>query len=119
MHMHRLHMKITNMKRHRQCPAQLAVGNGLPSFYHLRPKAKFGVMSSFALDDSGSVSDLTCYITKLGSPAGHGSFSQVYQSTMVTSEGNIEVAVKVLLIDPERSMAKIEKAPEATASDML
>ncbi|KAJ8597342.1 hypothetical protein M405DRAFT_555123 [Rhizopogon salebrosus TDB-379] len=73
------------------------------------PKAKFGVMSSFALDDNDSVSDLTCHITKLGSPTRHGSFSQVYQSTMVTSEGKIEVAVKVLLIDPERSMAKIEK----------
>ncbi|KAJ8597337.1 kinase-like protein [Rhizopogon salebrosus TDB-379] len=68
-------------------------------------------MSSFALD---GVSDLTDHITKLGSPTRHGSFSQVYRSTMVTSEGKIEVAVKVLLIDPERPIAEIEKRLAST-----
>jgi hypothetical protein len=53
------------------------------------------MMSSalIVLRSDDSISDLTCHITKLGLPARHGSFSQVYQYTMVTSEGKIEVCL--------------------------
>ncbi|KAG1837934.1 kinase-like domain-containing protein [Suillus subalutaceus] len=66
-------------------------------------------MRGFALEDD-IVGDLTPLITKLGSPITCSPFSQVYRSTIEASRGTTEVAVKVIIIDHKRTMAKIEKA---------
>lgn len=66
-------------------------------------------MMGFVLED-GIVGDLTPLITKLGSPIICSPFSQVYRCTIEASKGTTEVAVKVIIIDHKRTMAKIEKA---------
>lgn len=53
--------------------------------------------------------DLTPLITKLGSPITCGPFSQIYRCTIEANKGPTEVAVKVIIIDHNRTMAKIEK----------
>lgn len=65
-------------------------------------------MREFALED-GTISDLTPLITKLGSPITYGAFSQVYRCTIGASKDPTEVAVKVIIIDRKRTMAKSRK----------
>ncbi|KAG2030010.1 kinase-like domain-containing protein [Suillus americanus] len=58
-------------------------------------------------------SDFTPQISekfKLAHPCASGSFSDVYQFTIETSEGTTEVAVKVLNINPGRAVEKCDKA---------
>ncbi|KAG1904345.1 kinase-like domain-containing protein, partial [Suillus fuscotomentosus] len=63
----------------------------------------------FALEYNTAV-DLTSLINKLESPITINSFSQVHRCTMMASEGTREVAVKVIIIDHNRAMPKLEKA---------
>lgn len=62
-----------------------------------------------ALEDD-TIDDLTSLISKLESPITLGSFSQDYRCTIGASNGTMEVAVKVITIDYNRAMAKLEKA---------
>ncbi|KAG1851116.1 kinase-like domain-containing protein [Suillus subluteus] len=57
-----------------------------------------------------TVVDLTPLISKLESPITLGSFSQVYRCTIGASKGTMEVAVKVIIIDYNRAMPKLERA---------
>ncbi|KAG0694702.1 hypothetical protein DFH29DRAFT_1006085 [Suillus ampliporus] len=47
---------------------------------------------------------------ELGNSYGSGAFGVVYRRTVQSSEGTMEVAVKVFKIDPERAMETIEKS---------
>ncbi|KAG2145208.1 kinase-like domain-containing protein [Suillus clintonianus] len=60
--------------------------------------------------ENNSPIDFTSQISELGHPCTSGSFGVVYRHTIKTSEGTVEVAVKVFKIDPERDMKKHEKA---------
>ncbi|KAG1777041.1 kinase-like domain-containing protein [Suillus placidus] len=69
-------------------------------------------MTGLAIEDN-TLTDFTSQIfdaLKLGRPCASKSFGAVYRCTINTSEGTMEVAVKVLKIDPGRAMEKIEKA---------
>ncbi|KAG2342565.1 kinase-like protein [Suillus weaverae] len=69
-------------------------------------------MTGLAIEDNTLI-DFTSQIfdaLKLGRPCASKSFGAVYRCTIKTSEGTMEVAVKVLKIDPGRAMEKIEKA---------
>jgi diaminopimelate decarboxylase len=83
--------------------------------------------SVFMISRSNNVSDFTSQLAELGPQITCGSFGEVYQCTVVTNEGetvvcptipnssdvrlsNIhQVAVKKIMIDCERAVAKIEK----------
>ncbi|KAG2099656.1 kinase-like domain-containing protein [Suillus cothurnatus] len=60
--------------------------------------------------EGNPVIDLTSLISKLESPLTLGSFSQVYRCTIEADEGTMEVAVKVIIIDYNRAMPKLERA---------
>ncbi|KAJ8591202.1 kinase-like protein [Rhizopogon salebrosus TDB-379] len=59
--------------------------------------------------EDNNVSDFTSQLAELGPPITCGSFGEVYQHTVVTSEGETVIAVKKFVIDHETAMAKMEK----------
>lgn len=54
--------------------------------------------------------DFTSQISELGDPCHEGAFGVVHRRTVKSSKGPMEVAVKVLKIDPGRTMEKTERA---------
>ncbi|KAG1837924.1 kinase-like domain-containing protein [Suillus subalutaceus] len=69
-------------------------------------------VTGLAIEDN-TLGDFTSQIfdaLKLGRPYASVSFGAVYRCSIKTNEGTMEVAVKVLKIDPGRAMKKIEKA---------